>query len=330
MIRWILNCLLSFFFISCSVQQQISKLARENVLENTAMKTAHVGISVYDPAEDKTLYDYQGEKYFVPASNTKLFSLYAGMKYLGDSLIGIRYIETDTAIFILPSGDPSLLHGDYKRQPVIDFLKSITKKIYVANINWDEQALGAGWSWDDYNDDYMVERSALPVYGNVIKWVEEKQKQQQDSSFDPSPVVYSIPEVNWKVKFTTDSKQKNFFVKRKRDENVFDITQGNETLKSQEVPFITNGISSAIELLKDTVGREIYVTNKVPSDDKPQLRIKLSHVGAAFSQELNDAEEMHIIHSQPVDSLFVPMMYRSEIFLRSRSYLWLPMKNWVL
>jgi len=75
------------------MQKQIGHLAGEDILSNTALQSAHIGISVFDPANNQYLYNYQGDKYFVPASNTKLFSLYAGMKYLGDSLTGIRYME---------------------------------------------------------------------------------------------------------------------------------------------------------------------------------------------------------------------------------------------
>jgi len=158
---------------------------------------------------------------------------------------------------------------------VIEFLKKTNKNIYIANTNWNDQALGAGWSWDDYNDDYMAERSPLPVYGNIIRWVQEKQKQQQqDINFDPSPVIYSNPEVNWKVRFTTGRSQKYFFVKRRKEENVFDITQGNEVYKAQDVPFITNGLASAIELLKDTVGREVFITNHLPEQEIPNPRVR--------------------------------------------------------
>ena len=58
------------------------------LLENKELKSAHVGIYVYDDSSKKVIADYQSDKYFIPASNTKLFSLYAGMKYLGDSLEG--------------------------------------------------------------------------------------------------------------------------------------------------------------------------------------------------------------------------------------------------
>ena len=290
------------FLLSCGMSRQIGNWAKDDIVNDSALKSAHVGISVYDPASNQYIYNYQGDKYFVPASNTKLFSLYAGIKYLGDSLIGIRFLETDTSIFIFPSGDPTLLHPDFARQPVIDFLKNSKKPLYLIDNNWKEQPLGAGWAWDDYNDDYSAERSSLPVYGNMIKWFQEKQKpSDQQKDFVPSPVIYSIPDVNWKVMFTTVKGQKNFFVQRHPYENVFEITEGNEDQKEQDVPFVTNGVASASGLLKDTVGREISVINHLPGD--------------------HSSFRPAVIHSQPTDSLFIPMMHRSDNFFAEQTLL---------
>ena len=77
------------FFSSCSIEKQIARSAKADVLDTKALQTAHVGISIFDPAANKYLYNYQGDKYFVPASNTKLPTCYAAMKYLGDSLVGL-------------------------------------------------------------------------------------------------------------------------------------------------------------------------------------------------------------------------------------------------
>ena len=83
---------------SCSLQKKIGASAQTDVLDVAELKTAHIGISVFEPATGKYWYDYQADKYFVPASNTKIFTCYAGMKYLGDSLPGIKYLETNNEI----------------------------------------------------------------------------------------------------------------------------------------------------------------------------------------------------------------------------------------
>src|SRR5579871_726373 len=282
----------SLFIVSCATQKAIVKHDYDDLLSTPSLQSAHVGISVFDATSNQTLMDYQGDKYFTPASNVKLFSLYAGMKYLGDSLIGIRYIERDTDLLILPTGDPTLLHPDFLKEPVVDFLKWKKRNIYIADANWKEEALGAGWSWDDYNYDYSAERSAMPVYGNVIKWA---QTQVSDGTFSS----FSIPDVNWKVVFTSDTSKK-FFVKRKLGENVFEITEGNEKYKEQQVPFITNGIESAVELMKDTISKKISIKHSPLTIDHSQFTI---------------------IHSQLTDSLFRPMMWRSDNFFAEQTLL---------
>src|SRR5689334_11774712 len=106
------------FFAACAPQKQLQKEAQQAILQDPSLSKAHVGISLYDVADKKYLFNYQGDKYFVPASNTKLVTCFAALKYLGDSLVGLRYLENDTAIFLMPAGDPTFLHPEFKKQPV--------------------------------------------------------------------------------------------------------------------------------------------------------------------------------------------------------------------
>ena len=114
----IINCSL-LILQACSVSKQIAQSAKVDVLNTKALETAHVGISIFDPAANKYLYNYQGDKYFVPASNIKLPTCYAAMKYLGDSLVGLRYgipeekWFNENVIVVRPTGDPSFLHQEY-------------------------------------------------------------------------------------------------------------------------------------------------------------------------------------------------------------------------
>ena len=288
---------------ACSPSHSIGQFAQKELLQQPGLESAQVGISLYDPAKARYLYNWQESRYFVPASNTKLFTLYAGMKYLGDSLVGIRYRQTDTALFIVPSGDPTLLHPDFPRQPVIDLLQHTKKNIYLTDANWHDRALGRGWSWDDYNDDYMPERSPLPVYGNVIRWV-------QDSA---SASFYSIPDVNWEVRFTTDTLKKTFLVRRDLTSNAVEITEGQARNEEKRVPFITNGIASAILLLKDTIGRTVL---PLPSGNSGSR----SSAGSGSGSGPRNAG-LTVLHSRPVDSLFRPMMVHSDNFFAEQTLL---------
>ncbi|MEP7257290.1 MAG: D-alanyl-D-alanine carboxypeptidase/D-alanyl-D-alanine-endopeptidase [Flavitalea sp.] len=281
-------CLL--LLCSCAVQQKIVTIAEKDLFSDPVMAKAHTGISIYDPQTGKYIYDYQGDKYFVPASNIKIITCYTAMKYLKHILPGIRYYENDTAIYLLPTGDPSFLHRDFKQQPVISFLQKQQKSIYITQRNWKDKPLGPGWSWDDYNGYYMTERNALPVYGNTIKWIQEKVTGGQNGA-DSSISVYSDPEINWKVRFDAGSVT-HFDVTRDRDDNIFHIGESNERYREIETPFVVKGIASALELLADTIGKEIHIAEK-------------------FSVS---SPEPKVIWSQPVDSLLKPMMYRSDNF----------------
>ncbi|SRR5579862_3831396 len=291
------HCILWLFaalsiFSACFPGKRIDKQARADLFRPKGLENALIGVQVFDANSGLVLYGHQDENYFVPASNTKLFSLYAGLKYLGDSIVGMRYMETDSGILVLPSGDPTLLHRDYAWQPVIDFLKRKNLPVYISDAHWKEEGLGPGWSWDDYNDDYMVERSPMPVYGNIIQW---NQQQQPDQSFSS----YSIPDINWKVDFA-DSTGKHFFVKRNFSDNSFMITEGTEKFRQQDVPFVTGGLQATLDLLKDTVGKRIFITHTWPAPDKNATRT---------------------IYSRPVDSLYRPMMFRSDNFFAEQTLL---------
>src|SRR5436190_4377074 len=155
-----------FILASCSVSKQISKKADSILLNDSAISKGHIGISIYEPATNTYWYNYNATKYFVPASNTKLFTLYAGMKFLGDSLVGARLMIDKNNLTVYPSGDPSFLNPEFQFQPLLKQLKSF-KNISVNNNTWVSDAFGNGWAWNDYNEYYMAERSSFPVYGNL-------------------------------------------------------------------------------------------------------------------------------------------------------------------
>ena len=283
-------------FASCSVQKQISRSAQQIVLKDSSLATAHVGISIYEPATGKHWFNYQGDYYFVPASNTKIPTCYAAMKYLGDSLVGLRYTISETGLIIQPSGDPSFLHPDFKIQPVYDFLKSQNQNIFYAPSN-AVTGWGSGWAWNDYAENYMAERSAMPIYGNLVRFRKMGEKNIQVDS-TPSFSINIIPgyfrdkkiisKINW-------ANAKGFSIDRLIAQNLFIITPANNSGNS-EVPF-TNIPEEILPLLTDTLHKAFLPMGTIKN--------KLAK----------------IIHSQPTDSLLKPMMHRSDNFFAEQSLL---------
>lgn len=282
--------ILNLFLAGCSYSKHIKHFAKNDVLNNPAFKTAHTGICIYEPATGKYLYNYQGDRYFVPASNTKLATCYAAMKYLGDSLVGLKYVERENEIIIYGAGDPTFLHPDFSQQRVYDFLKYTNKPILFDNNEWKEEMWGPGWSWDDYSDYYMPEKSALPVYGNIVRVA--------DHVSDPTV----IPSFFKKDIELADSVNKNLFpasVKRNFFKNHFTITKGRADEHYTETPFHVND-SLIIQLLQDTL-----------------------HKNIALADGATNLEKQHVIEmfSRPVDSMLRPLMHHSDNFFAEQTLL---------
>ncbi|HEY0608539.1 MAG TPA: D-alanyl-D-alanine carboxypeptidase, partial [Chitinophaga sp.] len=102
-------------------QAGVRKLGLQ-LVNNPVLRQAHVGVCIYDPEKQTYWYEYQDDRYFTPASNTKIFTLYTGLQMLGDSLPAMKYLETDSVLYIKGTGDPSFLHPDFVTQPAMQLL----------------------------------------------------------------------------------------------------------------------------------------------------------------------------------------------------------------
>jgi D-alanyl-D-alanine carboxypeptidase/D-alanyl-D-alanine-endopeptidase (penicillin-binding protein 4) len=317
-IRWFF---VLFVFYACSPAKQISKSAKNNVLNDPALKTAHVGISVFDPATGKYIYDYQGDKYFVPASNTKIPTCYAAMKYLGDSLVGLRYgfsdpFPTYTLMAVQPTGDPSVLHEDFKRQPVMDFLRSQKKRKELIwgwlDTVWRDDKWGNGWSWNDYDASYMAERSSMPVFGNVLE-------------------IKGITQTTGNILFKTQSgffdsiinsdlepysARPDLSIGRSLDANEFTRLPSRSKFSSQSLPFVADGSKTASWIIADSLNISFEYLHSKP-DGKTVFEVTCG----SCPEKKAVIEKWHEIHSQPTDSLLKPMMHRSDNFFAEQSLL---------
>jgi D-alanyl-D-alanine carboxypeptidase/D-alanyl-D-alanine-endopeptidase (penicillin-binding protein 4) len=278
-----LTCILIAGLFSCSIQKQIGRSANSSMLNKGEFAPAQVGITIFDPANNKYLYNHEGEKLFVPASNTKLFSFYAGLKYLGDSLVGARYTIEDDALVIEASGDPTFLHPDFKSQRLYDFMNEARFKRIELHTSFASQPLGKGWAWDDFTADYMAERDPFPLYGNIATF-----KFTNDTLVTiPSKLAVAgkpVAAQRWDV----DRNIGGHFFTIRNDKGTM-AAEKTITLAMEKGAF-------ASRWLADTLHKEVVDIDQPISTDKAMIFL-----------------------SQPSDSLFSVMMHRSDNFFAEQT-----------
>lgn len=147
------------------------------------------GVKVVSLDSGKTLFEYNPQKYFNPASNAKLYTAALALDRLGaDYRIHTSLYSTarpDTSgtlkgdLIIYGRGDPtmaaSLNGGDYFKplEPLANQLASAGVRRIDGDLVGDESyfatpAIGAGWEWDDLQEYYGAEASALTLNDNAL------------------------------------------------------------------------------------------------------------------------------------------------------------------
>lgn len=274
----------------------------------------HTGFVLYDLEKKKTVFDYNSSKYFTPASNTKIFTFYASLKILGDSVPALRYVTTSDSIIFWGTGDPSLLYKEvFNNYKVYDFLKNSAKPLYFSSSNFHTSNMGAGWAWDDYNDYYSAERSPFPVYGNIFTV-----KLQNDS-----PFVY--PPYFRKHYARGDQQEKNKFI-REVHSNDFKFHPGKRKtlIKEWNIP-IRIDKDIIVQLLSDTLRKIISPINKgMPSETKTLYSIPTDSLYRVLMQESDNfiAEQLLLICSQVLSDSLQPeitIKYVKENFFKDLS-----------
>lgn len=276
-----------FLLMSCSASRQISKQANKVLLKSKELESAHVGITVYNPQDNSYLYNYQGDKFFIPASNTKLFTLYAGLKYLEDSIIAARVALQGGDVILQATGDPTFLHPDFKNQPLLKFLQQPKVKTISINTNFASKPYGRGWAWDDYQEGYMAERDPFPIYGNVARVI-----------FNGDSIK-TIPYVLKELVVGTPVPGKRWNVNRELGGHFFTIdTISGTVAKEKEITMAMEGGRFATRYLADTL-----------------------HKPVTFEITPLTKDQSFPIYSQARDSLFKIMMHRSDNFFAEQTLL---------
>ncbi len=253
--------------------------------DSEVFKKAFTGFSLYDPAEGKTLYEFNADKYFTPASNTKILTLYTSLRTLGDSIPALQYSRQGNLLVFWGTGDPSFLNPHLTQNPqVFDFLKNSREQLLFCPANYKDQRYGSGWMWDDNFYDYQSEKTPLPIYANVAHFIQN----------DTTGGIQVKPAFLAKTLDYDSTLHEDDFVGRVEYENQFTLNTLAKTGKKFEmhVPFHATP-HFITEVLADTLKRQVSLleSNMLPPPDAKTL------------------------YSLKADSLYTLMMQESDNFI---------------
>lgn len=226
------------------------------------------GFALYNAQTESMLYAKNEKRYFTPASNTKLFTFYAGLKLLPDSVAALKYIERGDSLIFWGTGDPSFLQGDFNDTTAYNFLKNSSAKLYYSDSHYQDKGLGPGWSWSDYQYAYSAEKSPFPMYGNMVsfrlKEVTTTTVEIDKSGMDISPPFFKshLKKMNGEEK---QSDQPLLF--REFSSNIFRYYPQTETSTfTVEKPYHYTP-QLIVEMLADTLHKPVeYVRQPLPDD----------------------------------------------------------------
>jgi len=223
----------------------ISELSEQldDIFNDNSFRNANWGVVIQSLKNGEYFYKRNEDKFFVPASNLKLFTtagslLLLGPDYRFSTNILLNGYQSGSTIYgdlvIQGRGDPTISGRFYNNDInlVFDTWIDSLLELGVTNIKgnivgddnlFDDIGLGNGWAWDYETDWYAAQSSAISYNDNCVDI-----KIYYDHKYD-SVIVSSKPELRNivilnNVKPAVGSEKINIEVIRERGTNVINIS----------------------------------------------------------------------------------------------------------
>jgi D-alanyl-D-alanine carboxypeptidase/D-alanyl-D-alanine-endopeptidase (penicillin-binding protein 4) len=215
----------------------------DDIFNDNSFRNANWGVVIQSLDNGEYFYKRNEDKFFVPASNLKLFTTAGGLLLLGPDYrfstnILLNGYQSGSTLYgdlvIQGRGDPTISGRFYNDDInfVYDTWIDSLLEMGVTNINgnivgdddlFDDIGLGNGWAWDYETDWYAAQSSAISYNDNCVD-ISIHYNQKYDSVIVTStPSLRSIVILN-NVKPAVGSERTNVEVVRERGTNVITVS----------------------------------------------------------------------------------------------------------
>lgn len=158
----------------------------DRIFDSPVLARGLVGVRIESLRTGETLYERNGARLVVPASNMKLLTLSVAAERLGwthrfeTRLEAAGSIANGTLtgdLVVVGGGDPSVVAQDFTHSPLFlewaDALlaagvRRVTGRVIGDDNAFDDESLGAGWAWDYLTAAYAAPSGALSYNENVV------------------------------------------------------------------------------------------------------------------------------------------------------------------
>lgn len=203
--RKALTVMIMIFAVSvCVLASQENPL--ETMLSDQTLTGAWVGVFVQTTDNSpQTLFNFNEDKRFMPASNTKLFTAALVLEKLGPEFTFTTPVLMDGTVeggnltgnlYLKGTGDPSLSRDRLKelaKAISAKGIKSVKGDIVVDVSAFTDNRWGAGWSWDYLHYGYAPEVWSVALDRNSVT------VQISPSSDGQLAQIVTVPKTNWLI-----------------------------------------------------------------------------------------------------------------------------------
>lgn len=265
--RALLTILSLFFIASCasldrtSVEEEPAET--ETVIEqffdsSDLFDRSTTGFVLYDPDADSVLHNRDGHRFFTPASNMKLFTLYGALRTLPEMLPTLKYTVQNDTIYFRGTGDPTFLNPEFDHQTAYEFLRVRDEVPVYYDAHFTDQFFGSGWPWDWHSAAYAPEKTPFPIYGNMMRL----QAQQvalimlnEDQPVKPAIFEQYIENLGW------DGPQSELVKRELRNNTILYQPRSDTVRQERNIPFMYSK-NLMVDLLSDTLATAVHQTER--------------------------------------------------------------------